>query len=430
MPSPRALGVFLFGLIGVSVAACSAASSSAAPAGPCERLVRCCDSLSGPSASQCRSTVETYQGQTGAADACTSALSGFEQSGACPSSGAAGGDGGAEGSDPGSSGRAICAAYIACVGSTTPEGLGVIAATYGPDGSCWAAVDESLCLKACRTGLRNVRAVSPDEKACPECLAQGDCTDSPGRPACDTSRGRCVACTTDAQCGGATPACDVTRNECVACTKPAHCKTGTCDSASRQCVRCNSDADCSAPAPRCRKSPGTESSCVACRTGADCSSGACDNGACCQPETCGELKASSGINPATWICGSAYSTRCGGTTINCGSCARGSCKNGGSIGRCSLEDTPCTPGAPGACLGDELCAYVPSKNGYVCSHNLRGETCVYGGDSYKCGNYHFSCVGANLVNNGKCRSHCLTQTDCAVGETCGFYPELGYGVCN
>ena len=389
MTSPRLalLGLLLLGLTGVSAAAC------------------------------------TTGGQAGAVAGCV------EDSGVCPSSDGGERDGGAPGRDAESSPRAICAAYLACVGSTTPEGLGVIAATYGPDGACWAAAGEGLCLKACRTGLRNARLVSPDEKACPECLSAADCADAPGRPACDTSQGRCVACTTDAQCEGATPACDLAKHECVECTTASHCKTGTCDAASRQCVRCASDADCSGPTPRCRKAPGTESACVACRAGSDCTSGACDNGTCCQPETCGQLKATLGLNPATWICGSTYSSKCSGGTVDCGTCARGSCKAGGIIGRCSLEDTPCTPGVPGTCLADELCAYVPNKNGYVCSENLRGSTCAYGAESYKCGDYHFSCVGANLVNNGKCRSHCLAQGDCAAGETCGFYADLGYGVC-
>jgi hypothetical protein len=79
-------------------------------------------------------------------------------------------------------------------------------------------------------------------------------------------------------------------------------------------------------------------------------------------------------------------------------------------------------------MSDELCTYVPNKSGYFCSYDLRGTTCAYGADSYKCNDYHFSCEGANLVNNGKCRAYCKTSVDCP-GGTCGFYPELGYGVC-
>jgi hypothetical protein len=93
-----------------------------------------------------------------------------------------------------------------------------------------------------------------------------------------------------------------------------------------------------------------------------------------------------------------------------------------------LENTPCTPGTPGACLADEVCAYVPNKRGYFCSYDIRGTTCVYGGGP-ECNDYHFACVGANMVQNGTCQSYCLNNADCASGQTCGIYPELGYGIC-
>ncbi len=409
---------------GIVLAACSedGASTSASPteADPCERLAQCCEKLSGATAAQCRSTIDTYRDRPEARDACMSAMTTFEQSGACGSS-----SGASDGGSAASGSHAICDQYIACIGSTTPEGLGAIVATYGPNGSCWSTGNEALCLDACRTGIKNVRKVFPDEKACPECLSDADCTSSPNGRACDVKAGRCVACTKDANCSGATPACNVTKNACVACTKDTHCASGSCDVVKNECVSCTSDAQCGGATPRCKKGP--KPACVACLSGADCTTGACSGNTCCQPESCGELKAMWGINPNTWICGSTYSSKCSGAIVQCGGCTKGTCKSA-AISRCSLEDTPCTPGVSGTCMNDEVCTYVPNKSGYICTQDIRGAECVYGAESYKCNSYKFSCEGANLVTNGKCRAYCKTNVDCP-GSTCGFYAELGYGIC-
>ena len=97
--------------------------------------------------------------------------------------------------------------------------------------------------------------------------------------------------------------------------------------------------------------------------------------------------------------------------------------------RRSLEGTACTPGTTGACLGDETCTYVPNKKAYLCARDIRGSVCAYGGESYKCSDYTFSCDGANMVNDGVCRAYCLEPSDCATSETCQIYKELGYKVC-
>lgn len=66
---------------------------------------------------------------------------------------------------------------------------------------------------------------------CAQCTDDDDC--GTGRH-CETAIGRCVNCTVDAHCGGATPRCDVAAGLCRACVVNADCEPtkscfqGTC----------------------------------------------------------------------------------------------------------------------------------------------------------------------------------------------------------
>jgi hypothetical protein len=318
--------------------------------------------------------------------------------------------------------HAICDAYVACVGQTTPAGLAAILAAYGSEGACWTSTAQNVCLDACRTGLQQTRKAFPAETSCPECLSDGDC----GGRACDTSAGKCVDCTSNQHCGGATPAC--ASQKCVECAATSDCASGVCDRYTNRCTACVSDQDCSGATPHCLKRDNQPSRCAACARNSDCPSNSCDDGACCVPETCDEIAKYWSISVGE-VCGSTYSIRCNNATVYCDACSRGSCDTGFNPPMCTLEGTACTPGLSGACLPDEVCAYYPTKKQYECAKDIRGSECVYGGDSYKCNDYRFNCDGANLVNDGVCRAHCLNQTDCRANEKCSIYPELGYGIC-
>ena len=78
--------------------------------------------------------------------------------------------------------RGSCPDYVACVGATTPIGLGEALDTYGPEGSCWRSTSEvaNLCASACESGLEQYRAAFPDELACDpggiaQCREDADC---------------------------------------------------------------------------------------------------------------------------------------------------------------------------------------------------------------------------------------------------------------
>jgi hypothetical protein len=74
------------------------------------------------------------------------------------------------------------------------------------------------------------------------------------RPSCDTARGICVACSSDAQCTTSDQTlCLLESGRCVTCLNDANCHSAErprCDAAG-ECVRCVSGADCPASAPLC-----------------------------------------------------------------------------------------------------------------------------------------------------------------------------------
>jgi hypothetical protein len=45
---------------------------------------------------------------------------------------------------------------------------------------------------------------------------------------CDIPHGRCVACLSDANCGGTTPKCHQSIGVCEACIRSSDCATGGC----------------------------------------------------------------------------------------------------------------------------------------------------------------------------------------------------------
>lgn len=65
---------------------------------------------------------------------------------------------------------AVCDAYLQCASVVTPEGLGPLLDTYGPDGTCWESTQDvaDQCEIACDSGLEQLRMAYPDEAACGE----------------------------------------------------------------------------------------------------------------------------------------------------------------------------------------------------------------------------------------------------------------------
>lgn len=142
---------------------------------------------------------------------------------------------------------------------------------------------------------------------------------------CDTARGECVECLTDAQCPAALPACDPATHRCVVCRGtvgcaapqvcssfsptcvepcldgqanaclgfPEGCRAGLCascvdddhcgpnrwcDGTVGRCVACLVDAHCGGVTPRCEQATGL---CRACVVNADCPAHeSCFQGAC------------------------------------------------------------------------------------------------------------------------------------------------------
>ncbi|MBI2372665.1 MAG: hypothetical protein HYV07_01570 [Deltaproteobacteria bacterium] len=408
-----------------------------APSDPCASLLACCRTLSANDPGlglQCQASYDDLHGRDDARTACPEALAELRAAGSCllqlPDAGPSDSATPAEPDAGTATNHEICGAYVECTSRTTPEGLGVILATYGPTGSCWASATEETCSTACLTGLKNARQAWPGELGCPACFSDADCAGSGDGPACDRVAGRCVPCMNDSHCSGSLRGCRTQSRTCVECTRPEHCPSGTCDTTRSACTTCVRDSDCPTARPHC-VSGGSEARCDECVRDSDCASNSCSDGACCQPESCGELKSVWSFSSDTWLCGANSSDRCYPKIIDCGTCPRGSCiemSSDSRFHRCSLQGTTCDPRTSGACLLDERCTYVPNQRGYICALDLSGSVCVYGGSTYSCGANTFSCDGANLVVDGVCVPHCLENQDCD-NNRCNYYSELGYGTC-
>ncbi|MBI4820926.1 MAG: hypothetical protein HY791_31975 [Deltaproteobacteria bacterium] len=425
-------------VVALTLAGCSTERTRAAT-DPCQSLLSCCRALESTDrglALQCQANYDELRGRQDARTACPDALAQLRSAGACAAQLSDAGSSEDSGAPPTPdagpvTSHELCDAYVECTSHTAPEGLGVILATYGPAGSCWSSASEGTCSTACLTGLQHARQAHPGELSCPACFSDLDCAGSSGGPACDRVSGRCVECNEDPHCSGSLGACRAQSHTCVECTSATHCPAGTCDVSRSSCTTCIRDSDCPSARPHCVATSG-QPVCEECVRSSDCSSNSCSNGSCCEPESCGELKAGRFFPSSLWLCGANVSDRCSPTVVDCGPCPRGDCVPMESDSRfryCSTQWTPCDPRTSGACLEIEKCTYVPNRNGYVCAWDLTGSVCVYGGSSYSCGDNSFSCDGANLVNDGVCVPYCLVNQDCP-SNRCTFYSELGYGTCS
>jgi len=118
------------------------------------------------------------------------------------------------------------------------------------------------CLRAadCATGVDGAASVDCTAGACVSFHPCGNSLDCKGGEVCDTARGRCVACVTDADCGTA-----------------SHCVASLCRKS------CLSDKDCVAAKQLCDPATGSCLECVRstdCGTGKVCTAGACTDSVC------------------------------------------------------------------------------------------------------------------------------------------------------
>ena len=88
------------------------------------------------------------------------------------------------------------------------------------------------------------------------CTGNAECASS-DRDLCDTERGRCVECVTDAHCDEIFERCHAALGRCVVpCTGPGTCPWDEpiCDAVLGACVECVADTDCMDSTEVCRRS--------------------------------------------------------------------------------------------------------------------------------------------------------------------------------
>ena len=212
---------------------------------------------------------------------------------------------------------------------------------------------------------------------CAKCTTDTDCVGRTG-PACETSSGLCVACTTNKYCTGTAAVCNTTTNQCTGCVTRSDC-AGSCQTcASGVCSSVKNQDDPGVCAGTCDST----GACKAkqgqtCQATADCAGGLpCADGRCCNSACTGSCEA---------------------------------CDITGSVGTCMAMAANAQPhsGHP-ACTGSGTCA------GY-CNGD---RTCYY--PHTTCNSWH--CNGdlnyfpAVTCNNGSCGAP--TSTPCASGTYC------------
>jgi len=145
----------------------------------------------------------------------------------------------------------------ACAGRSVVGGPGDDAGSPADLGTD-LGVDVGTDLGPSDTGLDVAPDVSsdvgpdiPTDTGPARCTADGDCTNNPGGPVCDTTSGRCVPCTPTAdrcptgQYCTADNACAAGCRDDSACVGDAG-MGGRCDTTTRQCVQCVTSDQCAA----------------------------------------------------------------------------------------------------------------------------------------------------------------------------------------
>ena len=74
-----------------------------------------------------------------------------------------------------------------------------------------------------------------DSNVCISCNQDQECTTTNRGKRCLPGCGYCVACLTDADCGGTTPRCDTVDHMCVTCKDGRDCASHCCDTGDHTC---------------------------------------------------------------------------------------------------------------------------------------------------------------------------------------------------
>lgn len=208
-------------------------------------------------------------------------------------------------------------------------------------------------------GLTICAGLGPNAGRCVQCTTNANCTSR----VCDLAVNRCVGCTTNGDCAGSTPICDVTSRTCRACspTSATDCldPAPACATAGRsagRCVQCTtaSSMACRGATPICDD---PNNRCVACVPGP--SSPACvtsPDGTACVAETGGASRCGCERDAD---CGSPESGRiCDPTARRCrAGCWPGDGHNGCPAGMSCGSDDPTRPGVcSSGCFRDLDCA--------------------------------------------------------------------------
>jgi len=262
------------------------------------------------------------------------------------------------------------------------------------------------------TGLGGTPADGGMDGPSNHCTANTQCADKTGTTACNLTSNLCVECVDDTTCGGTKPACDTAKNSCVACTSTnASACSGTtpvCDPTQHLCVECTGDSDCKTPEKSfCSKNQcvgctdgnackardlskpvcGASGACVACDTDKDCGGTTpfCGSQKSCVPcKQAPQNSSCAGLSSATPVCGdSGACVQCGKDMDCAGSPTTPFCSDAGACVSCGSPLAPRTcamlaptkplcstaTGACVECLGNNDC---PDAKAVCSSSNTCG----------------------------------------------------------
>ncbi len=232
-----------------------------------------------------------------------------------------------------------CMSNSECAGATPLcETQGLLA---GECVQCTAA-DKSACTGATPN-------CSPSTDTCVACGSNSDC--SGGTPICDSTTHTCRACSSDSDCGlnggvCATGANDPNVGKCVQCTSNAQCTPAFCDTRSDTCGACSPTAGCSNPKPIC----GANQMCQPCSSDGDCMGN--PHGSACETSgtAAGSCVPCTASNASACGAGMVCSpdnlcVACGGDGGSCAGDGGPKGGGGGGGGGCNVGSAPSSHGA-------------------------------------------------------------------------------------
>lgn len=288
-------------------------------------------------------------------------------------------------------------------------------AQCGPGRLCQANVCVPGCSAqhpTCPSGLMCDAALG----RCVQCTTNAQCT-TPGLPVCNPATNTCVTCIGNGDCTTAgAPVCNLATNSCVNCVVDAECPRGqrcqrnvctpgcgpnqpcpmnqVCSTAG-QCVQCTSDSQCGGATPKCDLA---SNRCVQCLPGPN---DVCPMGDYCRPDFTCERGCKTGTDCPSGVC---LPNRSCATCTQDAQCAAGNiCSNG-----------TCTP----ACSATNPCG-----SGRDCCNGR----CVDGqNDPANCGACGKACGAQDACCQGACKALNSTADCGACGVTCG----AGSSCCN